>query len=102
MRGTRRAPYRRTVKVGIGAVTATLLTLAITSPGGATPAQDSGGQPFGNGQGGAIALVYKANPIFGNLSFGMTVGESVAGHQNTAATGQSQSIDLGVIGVTLA
>jgi hypothetical protein len=90
------------VKVGIAAVSATLLTFAITSPGGAAPVQDGGGQAFGNGTGTAIALVYKANPIFGNLSFGITVGESVAGHQNTAATGQSQSIDLGVIGVTLA
>ena len=102
MRRTGRAPYRRTVRVGIAAVTATLLTFAITSPGGAAPVQESGGAGFGNGTGNAIALVYKVNPIFGNLSFGITVGESVAGHQNTAATGQSQSIDLGVIGVTLA
>jgi hypothetical protein len=102
MRRTGRAPYGRTVKVGVAVATATLLTLAITSPGGAAPVQDSGGQPFGNGTGTAIALVYKVNPIFGNLSFGITAGESVAGHQNTAATGQSQSIDLGVIGVTLA
>jgi hypothetical protein len=102
MRGTGRSPYGRTVQVGVAGLVATLLTFAITSPGGAAPAQDSGGQPFNNGSGTAIALVYKVNPIFGNLSFGITAGESVAGHQNTAATGQSQSIDLGVIGVTLA
>jgi hypothetical protein len=102
MRARGRSTYGRTLKVGVAGVAATLLTFAVTSPGSATPAQDSAATPFNNGSGNAIALVYKVNPVFGNLSFGITAGESVAGHQNTGATGQSQSIDLGVIGVTLA
>ena len=42
------------------------------------------------------------NPAFGGLSFGITAGESIAGHQNTAAQAQSKAVNLGVIGVTLA
>jgi hypothetical protein len=102
MRGTGRWAYGRTVKVGAATAAVSLLTLALSAPGGAAPAADAPTVPFGNGTGSAIALVYKVNPIFGNLSFGITAGESVAGHQNTGATAQSQSLDLGVIGVTLA
>lgn len=88
--------YRRTARVAVGVAAAATLTFAVTSPGGT---QD---KPFGAGTGTAVALAYKVNPIFGNLSFGITVGESVAGHQNTGATAQSKAINLGVIGVTLA
>jgi hypothetical protein len=70
----------------------------ITDPGSAAVQQ----APFSNGTGSATALGYRVNPTNGNLSFGITAGESVAGHQNTAATGQSRAINLGVIGVTLA
>jgi hypothetical protein len=78
---------------------ASLLTYALTLPGGAAPGQATS---FGAGTGSAIALVYKVNPVFGNLSFGITAGESVAGHQNTGAQGQAKAVNLGVIGVTLA
>lgn len=91
-----RQAFRRTARVGAVAVAATTLTFALTSPG--SGAQES----FNPGTGSAIALVYKVNPLFGNLSFGITAGESVAGHQNTGASAQSKAINLGVIGVTLA
>jgi hypothetical protein len=102
MRGTRRTAFRRTAKVGVAALAASVLTFLITSPGSAESSQDSAAVPFGPGTGSAIALVYKVNPLFGNLSFGITAGESVAGHQNTGAQAQSKAVNLGVIGVTLA
>ncbi len=105
MNGKARSAFHRTKRmaVAVGAVSA--LTMAVTDPGSAAPsgpavpAQEA---TFGAGTGTAIAIAYKVNPVFGNLSFGITAGESVAGHQNTAAQGQSKAINLGVIGVTLA
>jgi hypothetical protein len=85
--------------VGVGG--AVLLSIFLTQPGAAAPHAPAAAA-FNNGTGTAIALGYKANPTNGNLSFGITAGESIAGHQNTAATGQAAAIDLGVIGVTLA
>jgi hypothetical protein len=82
--------------LAVGGVT--LATFLATSPGAAAPAQEA----FNNGTGSATALGYKINPTNGNLSFGITAGESVAGHQNTGATGQSRAVNMGVIGVTLA
>lgn len=96
MRGTRRVGYRRTARVAVGVAAAATLTFTLTSTGSTQQA------PFNAGTGTAVALAYKVNPIFGNLSFGITAGESVAGHQNTGATAQSKAINLGVIGVTLA
>lgn len=93
-----RQAFRRTRRTALAVGGVTLATFLATAPGGAAPAQE----PFNNGTGSAIALGYKANPTNGNLSFGITAGESVAGHQNTGATGQSRAINLGVIGVTLA
>jgi hypothetical protein len=96
MKRHRRSAFRRTAYVAAGVGTASLLTFALTAPGSA---QDA---PFNPGTGTAIALAYKVNPIFGNLSFGITAGEAIAGHQNTGASAQSKAINLGVIGVTLA
>jgi hypothetical protein len=93
-----RSTYRRTAMVGAALVAGSVLTFAVTAPGSAA----EGDAAFTPGTGSAIALVYKVNPLFGNLSFGITAGESVAGHQNTAATAQSKAVNLGVIGVTLA
>lgn len=90
--------FRHTTMVGAALVAASVLTFTLTAPGSAA----EGDAPFAPGTGSAIALVYRVNPLFGNLSFGITVGESVAGHQNTAAQAQSKAINLGVIGVTLA
>src|SRR5690349_1861018 len=97
----RRTAFRRTRRTAAGVGCAVLLSLVLTEPGAAAPSAPAA-DAFNNGTGSAIALGYKANPTNGNLSFGVTAGESIAGHQNTAATGQAAAIDLGVIGVTLA
>lgn len=101
MSGDERSAFRRTKRTAVAVGAATVLTFAATAPGSAqagAPAQEA----FNKGTGSAIALGYKVNPTNGNLSFGITAGESVSGHQNTGATGQSRAINLGVIGVTLA
>lgn len=101
-----RSSYRRTKRVALAVTTAAMAVFLTTDPGAAASSASSSGAstppPFNNGTGSATALGYKVNPTNGNLSFGVTVGESIAGHQNTAATGQSRAINLGVIGVTLA
>lgn len=94
--------FRRTRRTAAAVGAATLLTFLATDPGSASPGAPSQDGTFNAGTGTAIALGYKVNPVNGNLSFGITAGESVAGHQNTAATGQARAINLGVIGVTLA
>ncbi|MFL6204678.1 MAG: hypothetical protein ACJ739_04955 [Acidimicrobiales bacterium] len=97
----RRTAFRRTRRTAVGIGCAVLVSFFLTEPGAAAPDAPAAAG-FNNGTGSAIALGYKANPTNGNLSFGITAGESVAGHQNTAATGQAAAIDMGVIGVTLA
>jgi hypothetical protein len=97
----RRQCYRRTRRTAAGVACVALVTFVATdpaSPMAGAPAQES----FNNGTGSALAFGYKVNPVNGGLSFGITAGESVAGHQNTGATGQARAINLGVIGVTLA
>lgn len=96
-----RSPYRRTKLAAAGVATAALLGALATQPGAAAPGAPAA-EAFNKGTGSAIALGYKVNPTNGNLSFGITFGESIAGHQNTGATGQSRAINLGVIGLTLA
>lgn len=92
------SPYRRTRRAAIIVAASVALAIVATEPGSALSTADT----FRSGRGSATALGYKVNPTNGNLSFGVTVGESIAGHQNTAATGQSRAVNLGVIGVTLA
>ncbi|MGH9085804.1 MAG: hypothetical protein ACRDYW_10160, partial [Acidimicrobiales bacterium] len=99
MNADTRSGYRRTKRAAL-VVAATALAVGLaTEPGLAAPGAE---ETFNNGTGTAVALGYKVNPTNGNLSFGITAGEAIAGHQNTAATGQSRAINLGVIGVTLA
>jgi hypothetical protein len=98
---TRREAFRRTRRVAAGVGLAGVLTFMASTPGGAALAQTGDGD-FNNGTGNAIAAAYKVNPIVGNLSFGITTGLALAGHQNTAAQGQSAAVDMGVIGTTLA
>lgn len=90
--------FRRTRQTALAVAGVMLATFLATSPGSAAPQQEA----FNNGTGSATALGYKANPTNGNLSFGITTGESLAAHQNTGATGQSRAVNTGVIGVTLA
>jgi hypothetical protein len=98
---TRREAFRRTRRVAAGVGLAGVLTFMATTPGGAAVAQ-TGDEPFNAGTGTATAITYKVNPLVGNLSFGITAGLALAGHQNTGAQGQSAAVDMGVIGVTLA
>lgn len=91
--------YRRTKRTAVAVAAAALSVMLLTDPGSAAPAAAA---DFNPGTGSATAIGYKVNPTNGNLSFGVTVGESIAGHQNTGATGQSRAINTGVIGVTLA
>jgi hypothetical protein len=88
--------WRRTV--GVAAVVGgSLVATAAVAPG-TSGAQASG---FNGGTGSAIAQSVRIDPRAGGLSFGISVGESLAGHQNTVATAESRSVNLGVIGVTL-
>ena len=102
MSGEAHPSFRRTRRTAAAVGAVTLLTFLATDPGSASPGAPSQAEKFNNGTGSAIALGYKVNPTNGNLSFGITAGESVSGHQNTGATGQARAINLGVIGVTLA
>lgn len=99
--GDRATSFRRTRRTAIAVGVACALTFVATDPGAAAPGAPAQETPFNPGTGNAVAIAYKVNPVFGKLSFGITVGEAIAGHQNTGATGQAQSINLGVIGVAL-
>ena len=54
------------------------------------------------GQGTAIATTDRIDPRAGSLSIGITFGTALAGHQNRVAKAQSQAVDLGAIGTSLA
>ena len=99
---TQQPGYRRTRRTAVAVAAAALAVFLVTDAGGAAQAATRAADDFSAGTGSATALGYKVNPTNGNLSFGVTVGESIAGHQNTAATGQSRAVNTGVIGVTLA
>lgn len=98
----RRSAFTRTIRVGVCVTGVVLATLVATAPDAASVDSPLQPTPFAAGTGSAIALAYKVNPLFGNLSFGITAGESVAAHQNTGSTAQSKAINLGVVGITLA
>lgn len=87
--------FRRTM--AIGAVWAAgMVGLVATSPAA------SGQESVEPGRGSAVAQGYKIDPRSGRLSFGLTYGLALAGHQNLVAVGEARSLDLGVIGTTLA
>jgi hypothetical protein len=98
MRG-RTSGYRRTrwaAAAAFGACAVTFFGFGPTA-NGAAAAGDL--QP---GRGLAIAETQKIDPRAGGLSLGITMGRSIAGHQNTVAQASSQAVDLGVIGTTAA
>lgn len=70
--------------------------LVLTSPSA------SGQEAVEPGTANAYAQGIKINPRTGGLSFGITYGIALAGHQNNVAVGEARSVDLGVIGGTLA
>lgn len=87
--------FRRTA--AIGAVWAVAMTGLV-----ATSSSASGQTAVEPGVGTAYAQGYKIDPRSGRLSFGITYGLALAGHQNNVAVGEARSVDLGVIGTTLA
>ncbi len=87
--------FRRTLAVGVVWLAA-MAALLVTSPAA------SGQEAVAPGRGQAIAQGVKVDPRTGQLSFGITYGLAIAGHQNTVAIGEARSADLGVIGTTLA
>ncbi len=102
-----RAGYRRTRWAALacaGVMVATLV--ATTATGGAAPSSSAAANQAAPdvtaGRASAIAYAMKLDPRAGNLSIGITLGTSVAGHQDTAAQASSQAIDLGSIGTSLA
>jgi hypothetical protein len=62
----------------------------------------SGQEAVEPGLGSAYAQGVKVDPRSGRLSFGITYGLALAGHQNNVAVAEARSVDLGVIGTTLA
>jgi hypothetical protein len=94
-----RQTYRRTRRVAVGAFTAVAITFFASTP-------SAGGAPAPGdvkpGRGLAIAETEKVDPRAGSLSFAITTGRSIAGHQNTVAQASSQAYDYGVIGATAA
>ena len=93
---TRLLAYRRSLTIATVWVAA-MATLVATSP--SASGQEGGVEP---GLGSAYAQGYKVDPRSGRLSFGITYGMALAGHQNDVAVAEARSVDLGVIGTTLA
>ena len=88
--------FRRTRRAAVALVAVGGVMVASADLGAAQE------EPFNAGTGTASASGYTVNPVFGNLSFGITAGLSLAGHQNTEAQAISRSVDTGVIGQTMA
>jgi hypothetical protein len=103
-RATRLRHFRRTVCTGVvvAAAVAGVAAVGASSAAGAprTPAQAAA--EFNRGTGSALAESIRLDPVAGGLSFGIGVGESLAGHQNSGATAESRAANLGVIGTTMA
>jgi hypothetical protein len=95
--GTRRTGYRRT-RFGAAAVAG---VFAATWAGMTWMTSTQGGAATAPGRGSASAQTLQVLPKAGSLSIGVTLGESLAGHQNNQAKAQSQAIDLGAIGTSL-
>ena len=93
------------VQIKINAFKRTLATGAVwaVAMGGllATSPSASGQEAVEPGLGSAYAQGVKVDPRSGRLSFGVTYGLALAGHQNKVAVAEARSVDLGVIGTTL-
>lgn len=94
--------FRRTKRTALAVGAAAALTVAVTDPGAAAPSASSQTAPFNKGTGTAQANSIQVDPVAGGLSFGVGIGQALAGHQNTVGQAESRAFDLGVIGVTLA
>jgi hypothetical protein len=89
--------YRRTRLTAIAALGAFVVTFFAF---GQQASGAAGGLQPGRGM--ALAETEKVDPRTGSLSLGITMGRSIAGHQNTVAQASSQAVDLGIIGTTAA
>lgn len=87
--------FRRTLAAGVVWMAA-MGGLFASSPSA------SGQEAVEPGRGNAYAQGVKVDPRTGRLSFGITYGMALSGHQNTISLAESRSVDLGVIGTTLA
>jgi hypothetical protein len=75
---------------------------AVTLAGTTSLLTPTAGAATDPGQGTALAFTDRVDPRAGSLSIGVTFGRAVAGHQNQQAKAQSQAVDLGAIGTSLA
>jgi ABC-type branched-subunit amino acid transport system ATPase component len=81
----------------LGVTAATGIGPSSAAPRAGAPTQQS----FNLGRGQAVAQGIKVDPRAAGLSLGITLTESLAGHQNTVAAAESRAINLGLIGTTL-
>lgn len=91
--------FRRTATTGVLVVGAVAIAASVGAP---SAAGQTAAPSFNKGTGNAVAESIRLDPVAGGLSFGIGIGEALAGHQNTAATAESRAANLGVIGTTLA
>jgi hypothetical protein len=91
--------WRRTKLTAVGVVGALGITMLTGTGSTAAPSQTT---LSNNGLGSAQATGLFIDPVAGGLSFGLGIGQALAGHQNTVGSAESRAFDLGVIGVTLA
>src|SRR5688500_18675979 len=96
-----RSAFRRTKRTALAVGAVAALTVVVTDPGAAAPSAPAQ-ETFNKGTGTAEANSIKVDPVAGGLSFGVGIGQALAGHQNTVGQAESRAYDLGVIGVTLA
>jgi hypothetical protein len=101
MKAKAQPAFRRTKRTALAVGAIAALTVVATDPGSAAPVAATQ-TTFNNGTGAATADSVRVDPIAGGLSFGIGVGQALAGHQNTVAQAESRAFDLGVPGVTLA
>ncbi|MGH9273849.1 MAG: hypothetical protein ACRDZU_04300 [Acidimicrobiales bacterium] len=93
--------FRRTKRTALAVGAVVAITVVAMDPGAAAPSAPAQ-EAFNKGTGTAQANSMQVDPVAGGLSFGIGIGQSLAGHQNTVGQSESRAFDLGVIGVTLA
>jgi hypothetical protein len=96
---TNKPGYRRTRRAAIATFGVMAVTFFATGPTASGAPAQAEVKP---GRGLALAETEKVDPRTGSLSFAITTGRSIAGHQNTVAQASSQAFDYGVIGSTAA
>jgi hypothetical protein len=93
--GWRRRWMRWSVGISSGA-------LVIAGAVGYGPGASGAGAATAPGVGSSYAQSLQVTPHEGSLAVGAVLGEALAGHTNSVARAQSQGVDLGAIGASLA